>query len=204
MIDTDTRQLKRDPNGLYRSGGVNKAGDRKTPCDHCAVNEFCTLRPLTSCSLFVPALPFQGRIGLDRFANTVRVGVAWTQRLQLDQVIALYDAKERMIFGYSRVKALFAGPIDEILAVHASMNHLMMELPSYEAADILHKWQKQNYGPRIIHDKTRITAIYLQRLGVEDAASYLQRHEEVRSAEGGPQGSGQDHGDREGHPLPHR
>ncbi|SFJ49743.1 hypothetical protein SAMN03159338_1570 [Sphingomonas sp. NFR04] len=198
MIDTDTRQLKRRPDDTYTSG----AG--KLPCDHCAVNDVCQLQRRTACAIFVPAIPFQDETGLNRFANTVRVGVAWTQRLRIDQVIALYDAKKQTVFGYSRVKALFAGPIAEILAVHASMNHLMQEKPSYEAARALLQWQRQNYGPRIINEKTRITAIYLQRLSVEDAETYLAGHEADRAAESGAQGAGQDHGDAQRDALPDR
>lgn len=198
MIDTDTRQLKRRSDGTYTSGAGKK------PCDHCAVNDVCQLKPRTACAIFVPALPFQDETGLDRFANTVRVGVAWTQRLLTDQVIALYNPLIKTVFGYARVRRMFSGPIAAMLDRHARHNHLMLDKPPEQAASLLHAWQLRNYGPRIVHDQTRITALYVQRLSGEDAAAYLEGHEALRAAESGTAGAGQDHGDAGGHPLPGR
>ncbi|HIV77338.1 MAG TPA: hypothetical protein H9899_07420 [Candidatus Sphingomonas excrementigallinarum] len=195
MIDTDTRQLKRRDNDTYTSGAGKK------PCDHCAVNRKCELQPRIACDLFVPTLPFQDETGLHDIANTVRVGVAWTQRLLTNQVVALYNVKLRHVFGLALVVSTEAGGIDEILDKHAHRNHLMLTTPPHEAATILKAWQRQNYGPRIINEKTRLTAIYLQRLGLEDAAAYLQGHEARRLAQGCAARAGQDHGDGERHPL---
>lgn len=180
VIDTDTRQLKRRADGTYTSGGTSKAGGRKIPCSHCAVNAKCELQPLTACALFVPAIPFQDEVGLDRLANTVRIGVAWTQRLLIDQVIALYHVRRGEVFGLSRVRWLYAGPIHDMLATHARHNHLMLDQPPETAATTLYNWQRQNYGPRIVHDDTKLTAIYLQRLGSEEAAAYLAEHDTLR------------------------
>ncbi|WP_375292184.1 hypothetical protein [Sphingomonas melonis] len=182
MIDTDTRQLKRRPDGTYTSGAGKK------PCDHCAVNRKCELQPRIACDLFVPTLPFQDETGLgcrgelEGHVNTVRVGVAWTQRLLLDQVVALYNVRLKQVFGLARVKELISGGIDIILARHAHRNHLMLTTPPHDAATALKAWQRQNYGPRIIHDGAKLTAIYLQRLGLEDAAAYLQEHETLRES----------------------
>ncbi|MCG7348901.1 hypothetical protein [Sphingomonas sp. ACRSK] len=201
MIDTDTRQLRRRADGTYTSGGTNTAGERKIPCDHCGVNRKCELQPRTACNLFVPTLPFQDETGLHDVANTVRVGVAWTQRLLTNQVVALYNVKLKHVFGLALVVSTEAGPIDEILERHAHRNHLMLTTPPHTAAIILKDWQLRNYGPRIINEKTRATAIYLQRLGLEDAAAYLQGHEARRIAQGCASRTGQDHGDGERHPL---
>ena len=186
MIDTDTRQLKRNPDGTYRSGGG------KIPCDHCGHTADCPIKPRATCSVFMPALPFQDETGLRKVANTVRVGVAWTTRLIPGQIIALYNAKTKVIFGHSRVVGLHAGPIDEMLAQHAHANHLMLDHTSEDAAATLHAWQRQNYGPRIIHEKTRITAIYLVRELGAIASPDFRGEEARRLAEGGTAGPGQD------------
>jgi hypothetical protein len=195
MIDTDTRQLKRQPNGHYTSG----AG--KIPCDHCGWRVDCTIKPAVSCSLFLPAIPFTDEIGLRKVANTVRIGVAWTKRLSPGQIVALYNAKAKAIFGYARVLALDSGPIAQMLATHAHANHLMLDTPPETAAARLHAWQKQQYGPRIIHDQTNITAIYLLRVSQPPPAPYPERDEEGRIVEGRAARPGQDHGNGEWHTL---
>lgn len=168
------------------------------------MNRACELKVRTACALFLPTLPFQDETGLDGDANTVRVGKAWMSRLLLDQVIALYNVNQKLIFGLASVTELHTGGIDQMLAEHAHRNHLMLTTPPAEAAAILKAWQRQNYGPRIINDQTRLTVIYLRRLGVEDAAAYLEGHEALRAAESRPARTGQDHGDGERHALPDR
>lgn len=190
MIDTDTRQLKLGADGLYRSG----AG--KIPCDHCGLQLDCPIKPLTGCSLFLPAIPFTDETGLRKVANTVRVGVAWTQRLKLGQLIALYNSRKKAIFGHARVVGLHAGPIAEILRDHAHANHLMLDLPPEKAAESLHSWQRQNYGPRIIHEGTKLTAIYLLRELGPHASPDFKGEEARRSLESGAPRHREDHGDR--------
>lgn len=142
------------------------------------------------CDTFLPALPFTDERGLDRKCNTIRVGKAWTERLRIGQVIALYNPRSKVIFGHSEVLATTAGPIDDILATHARFNHLLLDEPQATAAATLHSWLRQNYGPRIIHEKTRLTAVYLQRRSGEDHATDRPRKEADRIAEGCAQGAG--------------
>ena len=198
MINTDTRQLKKNDLGEFRSG----AG--KIVCDHCGFIQICAVRPRDLCKQFLPVIPFVDEIGLGDFANTVRVGVAWSKRLQTNQMVALYNSKRQEIFGLARVINLVAGPIDEILARHAHMNHIMLEQPREDAPDLLKKWQLRNYGPRIINEDTRITTIYLQREPVADVAARLREYEALRFIEDRAAGSGQDNGDGSGHALPDR
>lgn len=185
MIDTDTRQLRVNAQGQYISG----AG--KIPCDHCG-HAVCKLAPATACSAFMPAIPFVGQVGMDRLFNTIRVGQAWPKRLSQNQVIALYEVREKFIFGHARVLTTIAGPIDEILAHHAKANHLMLETPAEDAQDILHDWLKRNYGPRIITPTSYITAIYLLREPEPAAAPNLGQHEAGRQAQGQPAHDRQD------------
>lgn len=156
MIDTDTRQLRRSAAGVYTGG----AG--KIPCDHCG-NQVCGLAPATACSVFLPALPFRDRTGLDHVANTVRIGKAWTTRLVMNQLVALYDASKKEIFGHSRVIAMDVGPIRPMLERHAHANHLLLGTDRAAAPETLYQWQIRNYGPRIVNEDTTITAIYLLR-----------------------------------------
>lgn len=169
LIDTDTRQLKRDLDGFYRSGAGKK------PCAHCGDRAACAwVDTQVKCETFLPALPFTDELGLDRRCNTIRVGKAWTERLVIGQTVALYHAKRQTIFGHSTVLATIAGPISDILAAHARFNHLLLDTPPAAAAETLHSWLRRNYGPRIIHENTRISAIYLQRRSGEDAAPLQQ------------------------------
>lgn len=188
-IDTDTRQLRRGVDGLYRSGGG------KIPCDHCGLKIDCPLKPLTACSLFMPALPFTDQVGLRKVANTIRVGVAWTNRLTLGQTVALYNPKAKEIFGHAAVLSTSHGRIDQMLHDHAHANHLMLDHPPEQAPTTLRAWQRQQYGPRIIHDETNLTAIYLLRLNKPPPSPDFQGDEARRSVESGAPRSGEDPGD---------
>lgn len=184
MIDTDTRQLKRGPDGLYRSGGG------KRPCDHCGRNADCPIQPLTACALFMPALPFVDETGLRKIANTVRVGVAWTQRLKPGQIVALYNSRLKEIFGHASVIATPHGRIMPMLRAHAHANHTMLDTPPADAAANLFAWQRQQYGPRIIHEEANLTAIYLLRLYEPPPKADFEGHEALRSIEGSAAGAG--------------
>ena len=188
-LDTDTRQLRRSADGLYRSGGG------KIPCNHCGWSLDCPLQPLTACSLFLPALPFTDETGLQKVSNTVRVGRAWTQRLTPGQTVALYNTKTKVIFGHAEVLSMSHGRIHDILRDHAAANHLMLDLHPKDAPQTLFAWQRQNYGPRIIHDETSLTAIYLLRLRRPPDAPDFQGDEARRSVEGGTPRSRQNPGD---------
>lgn len=180
ILDTDTRQVRKGPDGLFRSG----AG--KNICDHCGARMICSLvDTVTACETFLPALPFMDETGLHKVSNTMRVGKAWTQRLTPGQKVALYNAKTRMIFGYSQVIYTVAGPIVPMLQQHAKANHIMLETPNNEASRKLGAWMRQNYGPRIIHEDATLTAIYLLRISEQTAAADQQGLEAPGSGEGG-------------------
>ena len=190
MIDTDTRQLRRDGvTGEYFTG----AG--KIPCDHCGHQFICQAKPRISCAEFLPAIPFTDEAGMQKLFNTIRVGMAWTRRLYSGQVISLYSPKSKIIFGHGRVLHTAAGPIDDMLAQHAHANHLMLPESSEEAPSILHGWLKQNYGPRIINETTRITAIYILRERFTPPPPNFGGHEEDREVEGFAKSPGQYSGD---------
>lgn len=176
MIDTDTRQLKRSHNGEYRSGGGKK------PCDHCGLTLDCPLKPLDTCELFMPALPFNDETGLDKIANTVRIGVAWTNRLSVGQVIALYNVRQKTIFGHARVVGMARGMMMPMLKAHAQANHLMLTTPADQAADKLFAWLRQNYGPRIVNADAKLTAIYMLRLYEAPATPDFTRYADGQAA----------------------
>lgn len=158
VIDTDTRQLRRNATGQYTSG----AG--KIVCDHCGFNKICPMRDkVAACDQFLPTLPFNDDAGMQKLFNTVRIGRAWVQRLVVGQKVALYNATDKRVFGFASVLATFDGSIDEMLNRHAHANHLMLSQFPEEAQSILHQWLKRNYGPHIVHDNTTLTAIYLLR-----------------------------------------
>jgi hypothetical protein len=185
ILDTDTRQMRKSPTGHYRSG----AG--KLICDHCGHRSDCVLQVRDLCEFFLPALPFTVETGLDRLSNTMRVGKAWTERLAPGQTVALYNSKVKLIFGHSRVLYTVAGPIVSMLSEHAFANHIMLDTPKNEAAVKLGGWMRQNYGPRIIHENTTLTAIYLLRVGRSPASPDLQGLEANGPGRGGSPGEGQ-------------
>jgi hypothetical protein len=178
-IDTDTRQVRRDSDGAYRSG----AGKRI--CDHCASRDVCPDASFeTLCTEFVPALPFTDETGLDHVANTIRVGRAWTERLRIWQGVALYNSKKREIFGHALVLYHTHGPIVDMLRLHAAANHIMLDTPPNKAPTELGAWMRQNYGPRIIHADTTLTAIYLLRVHSTPLATYQQGMEAIGLGQG--------------------
>lgn len=185
-IDTDTRQVRRNSDGAYRSG----AGKRI--CDHCASRDICPDASFeTLCDQFVPALPFTDEGGLDRVANTMRVGRAWTERLVPWQMVALYNSKSREIFGYSLVLYTRSGPIVDMLKLHAAANHIMLDTPPNKAPTELGAWMRQNYGPHIIHAGTTLTAVYLLRVHSAPLATYQQGMEALGLGQGGPDRAGE-------------
>jgi predicted transcriptional regulator len=185
-LNTDTRQVRRDQHGFFRSG----AG--KNICDHCAARNVCAyVDQMTACREFLPALPFTDETGLEKIANTMRIGRAWTQRLDIPQTVALYNAKTKVIFGYADVISMDDGNIVSMLKRHAAANHLMLATPYNECAVKPGAWLMQTYGPRIIHENTTVTCLYLLRIGEPPAAPHLQGVEADGPGEGGTAGGGQ-------------
>lgn len=187
VLDTDTRQLRRDQAGFYSVG----AG--KLLCDMCGWLTVCGGKLLRAgkCDEFMPVLTFQDEVGLHKVSNTMRVGRAWTQRLVPPQDVALYNVRAKVIFGHAQVLSTDDGNIVSMLKAHAHANHTMLDTPNHEAPTKLGAWMRQNYGPRIIHEGTTLTAIYLLRLCGEVAPPYLQGVEAPGPGEGGPESSGQ-------------
>lgn len=166
IINTNTRFLKRDDGGYYYVGGV-----RKTPCNHCGHMFTCEDYGLRNrCLDFMPVFPFQDETGLDRIANTFRVGQAWPTRLIEGQTVGLYNVRSKSLFGHSTVISFHSGSLTDMLFSHGHANHLMLDQPPHQAPAKLYAYLKQNYGPRIINEDTKLTAIYLLRQRRTDAA----------------------------------
>ena len=169
--------MRKSPAGSYRSGGG------KLICDHCGYNKICSQAPISECDKFLPALPFNDISGTQKIFNTVRIGKAWSERLSIGQNIALYDVNSLKIFGFASVLNIFTGQIEEILKRHAHANHLMLAEMPEEAESILYQWMRQQYGPRIVHDQAKLTAIYLLREHISPSPPYFGGHEANGSSE---------------------
>lgn len=190
MERNDTRHLKRDPDGRYRTGGG------QIICDICAIrNEGCPFTPRTHCEHFMPALGFNDQTGMQKVFNTIRVGKAWPQRLSPGQPIGLWCPIDKTIFGWAEVLSIYSGRIAHILVNHAGDNHLFLDQHDTHAQRLLYEWLRQNYGPRIIHKDTTVTAIYLRRLRKPPPETDFEGHEAYRIIEGGAESSGEDTGD---------
>lgn len=158
VINTNTRPLRRLPD-LQWSGG-----SRHSVCEYCSVQDNCSAvidRP-SVCNDTVPALSFQDETGLDDFANTVRMGLAWRDRLRKGDRVGLYNVKTQTVFGYARVTLVEGGRLGPMLHAHAAKNHLMLERPQTAARELC-EWLRRNYGPKIVNPQSNLTAIYLQR-----------------------------------------
>jgi len=109
----------------------------------------------------IPAFGFMNEVGLDRISNTMRVGKAWSERLVTGDRVGLYNVKRKEMFGSATILSVFTGPIVPMLIKHAHANHTMLDTPRAEAAEMLLRWMRQNYGPRLINKQTHLTAVYL-------------------------------------------
>lgn len=189
MNKNDTRHLKRDTNGSYRTGGG------KVICDICSLQYECSIKPQNTCQYFVPALGFYDRTGMLKVFNTMRVGKAWTERLVPGQTIGLWCPIEKDVFGYAEVLSFTSGPISRMIVEHAEHNHLMLDANYVKAQRQLLVWLKQQYGPRIIHEKTQLTAIYLRRTRRPPSAPNIQGCEALWTSESSAASAREDYGD---------
>lgn len=171
MINTDTRLLRRTDNGFISGAG-------KIPCDHCGLIQYCPEKPRIVCQEFMPALPFSDSAGMEKIFNTVRLGKAWCDRLRIGEKVALYHTIEKRMFGIATVLGTVSGPIQQVLRTHAHANHLMLDKDPADAAVQLYAWQLRNYGPRIVHPRATLSAIYLLRDSVKDFAPDRTQEEE--------------------------
>lgn len=102
--------------------------------------------------------------GFDNEFNTFRVGVKWSKRLKVGDVVGLIDTKESKLFGIAEVVGIHQGKLRQVAEQHACRNHNQLGLDPAGAADRLIANMFKRYGPRIINDDKQTTVIELRRL----------------------------------------
>lgn len=105
-------------------------------------------------------------IGLENHFNTVRLGLAWSKKLNVGDKVYLSDNKQKLVIGEAVVTELHTGSLEEICQSHAQMNHTQLEEPDKaKTPDGLMSVIQKFYGPHIAVPTKKATAIYLRRLG---------------------------------------
>lgn len=117
--------------------------------------------------------------GIQLNYNTIRLGVAWSKKLQKDDKVFIMDNKAKKIIGMAMVNEIFVGPLEEICRLHGHWNHTQLpeidwtkpnsSLPqpvaSSESAEAMMRTIQKIYGPHIAVPTKKATAIYLSRIG---------------------------------------
>lgn len=104
-------------------------------CNHCARDK-CKFKRyaerhrdtlelrVTNCADFIPALGFSVLSGLHLSEwNTIRVGNAWSNRLQVGQQAAIFDTKNNQFVKFASVTGIHSGNILDMVDQHALHNH---------------------------------------------------------------------------------
>lgn len=106
-------------------------------------------------------------VGLENEFNTVRLGIAWSKRLNIGDEVYLSDNKERKVIGKAVVTDIQKGKLQEICEIHAANNHInkeFQESADYSASLKLMNVIQKFYGPHVALPTKMATVIYLRRI----------------------------------------
>jgi hypothetical protein len=156
---------------------TDRVGD--TICNHCGqrLAETCTtwnfiedteknagvcLR-VGACRHFEPMLTFQPPlVGFFGTFTTFRTGAAWVSRLLPGRTVSLYNVETKQVFGRAVVEWVEAGPLEDMLAKYAHMNHSQKVHDGVLGApDRLRSRLRRLYGPNLIADGKQVSVICL-------------------------------------------
>lgn len=158
-----TNSLRRNPDSSYT---LRLSSDKDALCKACALYNDCPTRQskqIESCFDFMPVFAFTDGTNLDKAVfNTIRIGEAWSKRLEIGQTIAIYDKKADTLMMAKVVDIDWSIDKEIMLERHAAINHLGMNLsnPPSELSKIL----QNNYGKGFYSKSKGLTAIYLSPL----------------------------------------
>ncbi|MDX5412857.1 MAG: hypothetical protein LPK02_07395 [Rhodobacterales bacterium] len=187
LPNMDTRSIRRledvEPGDHFT---IDPASSIQTPgrsiCNHCG-RQKCKLRAylsrvpvemavarVQSCAWFIPVLGFSVLDGLDLVEwNTVRIGAAWSNRLQVGKRVYIANTVAKKIVGSAVVTYSDTARLDQILAMHAVQNHaIQAEIATgktrpEDAATRLLRILKNAYGTSIAAESRPASVIYLRR-----------------------------------------
>jgi hypothetical protein len=148
-------------------------------CDVCGNKDACRLRSalgalgkaqrakvmIPECGAFMPVIGFTETRGLEDGFNTFRRGLGWARRVMVGQRVGLYDLKADQMFGQAVVENVISGPLEELLSIHASRNHLMKGLPEEVTSEALHRLLRRLYGTTYAGLAETFTVLELRREG---------------------------------------
>lgn len=131
-------------------------------CDACAASDECPQRNTKkSCADFIPVLRFA--INANLYAgvyNTIRIGKAWSDRLQPGQRVGIWDdVEERLTFAVVEASH-WSDDKQQILDLHAARNHIGMTLddPAAQMPGVL----MNCYGKGFYAKSWGLSAVYLR------------------------------------------
>ncbi|KAA5604358.1 hypothetical protein F1188_15975 [Roseospira marina] len=156
-------------------------------CDFCAINSMCitharlaeitgeleTKAVIAECPGYRPHLAFRDAVGLDARFNTVRLGKAWMNRLQIGRTVTLWNSVRDVFIGEAIVIGLRTMHWSKLTDEIAQQNHTQLDTPVVGAQDRLFEVLRRGYGPQMMTVDRQVTIIDLERTyETEDAADW--------------------------------
>lgn len=129
---------------------------------------------LKTCSKFLPILNFRSGKGMEGRFNTFRLGLAWANRLKIDDVVALQAGT--VIVGTARVTRVEAGEKSSVALCYADQNHNLLDagLTPSEAGEQMLKNLRRSYGKLIYEAQQSASVIFLERIHEHDTEGESQ------------------------------
>lgn len=159
FLSVKTNALRRFPGNEFT---LTCSSNENALCDACAASDACPQRNSKKrCADFIPVLRFA--VNANLYAgpyNTIRIGKAWSDRLQTGQRVGIWDDVERRL-SFAKVEVSFwHDDKREILNTHAYHNHIGMTLedPAAQLPTVL----MNCYGKGFYTKSWGLSAIYLQ------------------------------------------
>jgi len=173
MVDTNVRSVKRTDTGATI---LTKATAKMSSlCNHCAMIDHCEHRAqissaahagkltvsVTNCAEYRYPIHFVDTKGTNAHSfNTVRLGEAWSKRLNVGDTVGLLNHEKRLITT-AQVRLIEVVSLDTVgLLPYASQNHMLIDedIDADQAADKLLKILRNSYG-KLVFERNRTATI---------------------------------------------
>lgn len=172
------RWVRKTEDGVYTIEPQSVLERTGLICNSCGIKTGCPIYKVVEkaephadvhirkCQRYVPILSFRKPlIGLNQSSfNTMRAGTTWMDRLEIGKTVALVGADDGEIIRFMKVRKLYSGDFDAMVAKHSMFNHLAMGgKPVDKVGEILRK----SYG-HFLNEQSKLTAIYLEPVADDD------------------------------------
>ena len=101
-------------------------------------------------------------VGMEGVFNTFRLGIAWTKRVEPNDIILLTNKARSTVIGRAKVVDIKIGTLSEMAATDARFNHNHREYKTLVAAERLVESMIKRYGPQKCSENSKVTVIYLE------------------------------------------